>query len=196
MLIEFFQRNRLFRWIIGGLGAYKAALLLRGIESYLTASETVLDIGAGTCNMCALLAEKQYYVTPLDVRNLSFVDGIKPVIYNGHSMPFRDKQFDVALLIHVLHHTPDPERVVTEAKRVARKLIVMEDIYTGRFHKYLTYFADSLLNLEFFRHPHTNQDDAGWREAFGRLGLSVKGATYSWFFVIFHHAVYYLESGE
>jgi ubiquinone/menaquinone biosynthesis C-methylase UbiE len=36
----------------------------------------------------------------------------KPVLYDGKKMPFKDNVFDAALLITVLHHTPDPESIV------------------------------------------------------------------------------------
>ena len=95
-------------------------------------------------------------MTALDVANVSFIDSITPVIYDGVAMPFDKASFDVVLLITMLHHTPTPERVLMEAKRVARRIIVIEEIYAQTCDKYLTYFIDSVFNLELFHHPHTD----------------------------------------
>jgi len=93
----------------------------------------------------------------------------------------------------VLHHTSHPEKIIEEAKRVSKRIIIIEDIYTNIFNKYLTYFFDSLLNIEFIGHPHTNKNDKELREAFNKFGLKIVEARYSHSFIVFNHATYYLE---
>ncbi len=66
MLIEFFQSNHFFRWVISHLSGYKAALLLRNFKPYLTGNDRVLDIGAETGHLCRLLAEQGFKATPLE----------------------------------------------------------------------------------------------------------------------------------
>lgn len=173
-------------------GASRAKDMMKLIEPFLEKGETILDIGAGTCNISELLLQKNYAVTPLDVKNLSAVDHIKPIIYDGKTIPFGDDSFDAALILTVLHHTLKPEEILMEARRVSKKIIVIEDIYSSWLHKQATYFFDSLLNLEFIGHPHSNKTDLQWRAAFQKLGLKLKGVRYSHYFV-FQHAVYYLQ---
>ncbi len=194
MLIRFFQQNDFLRRIVSWLGKQRAKDLLKEVYRYLNKTDNIIDIGAGTCNICAVLKEKGFKTTPLDVQNLSFVGEIKPVIYDGREIPFADKSFDVSLLLTVLHHTPVPKEIIKEAKRVSQKIIIIEDIYLNTFHKYLTCFVDSLLNFEFRGHPHTNKSDQEWKLLFKELGLKLKQARYRWSFLIFKQAAYYLES--
>lgn len=171
--------------------------MINTFEHALKKEDRVLDIGPGTCNVCEILLQKGYMVTPLDVRNVSFVPSIQPLLYNGNTMPFKDKSFDVALILTVLHHTLHPEKILKEAMRVSKKVIIIEETYSNIFHKYLTYFFDSLLNLEFFGHPHTNKNKKEWGEIFSKLGFSIVDERYyNDSSLIFKQALYILEKQE
>ena len=157
---------------------------------HLTKEEKALDIGTGNGGIChALLAEGRN-VQPLDIKDISFFPEVRPLIYDGTTLPFKDDSFDAALLITMLHHTPDPEAILMEALRVAPKLIIMEDIYTNVFQKHLTFFTDSLVNLEFEGHPHTNRNDAGWKQLFEALNLELISVEYRRTLVFFKQVVY------
>jgi SAM-dependent methyltransferase len=48
--------------------------------------------------------------------------------FDGRSIPYGDDEFDVALLCDVLHHAPeDAARLLAEAGRVARHVLVKDD---------------------------------------------------------------------
>ena len=166
--------------------------MLKCIGGWLSKTEKVLDVGAGTCNICEILRERGTEIASLDVRNLSFVDGISPIIYDGRKMPFGDKSFDVALILTTLHHTIEPQVVLQEARRVARKIIIIEEIWENEVHKRLTFLLDSLLNLEFINHPHSNKKDVEWRVLFYQLGLRLKETKAETHFIIFKQVAYYL----
>lgn len=168
---------------------------------YLQSGDKVLDIGAGSCNIVEVLQDKGFDATPLDLRNVSLVPSIQPVLYDGRHIPFEDKSFDVALLVFILHHTSEPEAIIKEASRVARRLVVIEDIYRGPVHKRVTFFFDSLLNWEWKGHPHSNRSDREWKATFTRLGLSLQHARYrssrrSLSCGLLKHAIYYLQVEE
>ncbi|RMF55023.1 class I SAM-dependent methyltransferase [Candidatus Woesearchaeota archaeon] len=146
---------------------------VKRITKHLKKTDNILDIGSGYGAVSWLLRKQGYKVTPLDVKNKSCTKEIRPIIYNGRKIPFKDKSFDVALLITVLHHTKNPEEVLKEARRVAKRLIVMEETYSNIFQKYVTFIIDSLVNFEFLGHPHTNKTDAEWRRTFRNMGLEV-----------------------
>jgi len=101
------------------------------VSPYLPAKARIIEIGAGTCNVSRILMSKGFVVVPIDKVNLSVVAGINPVLCDGTALPFRDRSFEIASLLDVLHHVQRPERVLAEAKRVADRLIVMEPIYSG-----------------------------------------------------------------
>lgn len=193
MSIEFLQKNKFFRGIIYYFGKTRARETISRIGLFLNKGDSILDIGAGTCNICEDLSKKGFKITPLDIQDLSFVDNIKPVIYDGDSLPHSNNKFDKALILTVLHHVPDPEKILKEAKRVSKGIIIIEDIFSNWFHKQMTYFFDSLFNLEFGGHPHTNKSDDQWRKAFEKLGLKLVEARYCHSFLVFSQAIYYLE---
>jgi hypothetical protein len=177
---------------------FRAEGVVGWFRRYLRAGDCIVDIGAGSCNVAEVLAEAGFSVTPLDLRNLSFVPEIAPVIYDGRNIPFGNKSFDVALLVFMLHHTGDPEAMLVEASRVAGRLIVIEDIYRGPVHRQVTFFFDSLLNWEWRGHPHSNRSDREWKATFRRLGLSLQQARYrnsrrSLSCGLLKHAIYYLQ---
>lgn len=161
---------------------------------HVTPADKVLDIGTGNGGICHALLKEGRNIQPLDIKNISFFPEVNPLVYDGKKLPFSDQSFDTALLITMLHHTPDPEAILVEARRVAPRLIVMEDIYSNFFQKYLTFFADSLVNLEFDGHPHTNRNDAGWRDLFDKLALNVVAVEYRRTLVFFKQVVYVLEA--
>ncbi|KKQ80603.1 MAG: Methyltransferase type 11 [Parcubacteria group bacterium GW2011_GWC2_38_7] len=193
MLINFLQQNKFCKKIIYKIAKGRATDLIGRIKPLLNKSDKILDIGAGTCNVYELLLNENYQVTALDVQNLSFIDNLNPIIYDGVTMPFPDNSFDTAIILTVLHHTPNPELILAEAKRVSKKIIIIEDIYSNIFEKYLTYFFDSLLNFEFAGHPHTNKSDKEWKETFTKLGLKLIASKRKRSLLVFNHATYLLE---
>lgn len=159
----------------------------------LGTKNSIIDIGAGTCHIADLLIQKGYKVSPVDVVNLSFSPKTSPIIYDGIKLPFKNKNFDTAILITVLHHTKNPETILAEASRVARQVIVIEDIYKNPLHKRLTHFLDSLLNLEFKDHPHTNKTDEQWQQLFTKMNLQLVSVSYAKSYFIMYHSIYILE---
>ncbi|MCH8029342.1 MAG: methyltransferase domain-containing protein [Candidatus Dadabacteria bacterium] len=193
MSLELVRHIPLLKALVFKLWLWDARSKLRRIERYLRKNEKIIDIGSGSGSVTLLLRESGCDVTPVDVRNLTLTDEAGPRIYDGVRLPFDDGEFDVALMLTVLHHARDPERVLLEAKRVARRMVVIEDIYTTALQKHLTYFADSLVNLEFLEHPHNNKTDGVWRELFKRLGLELVDAQYQSFLGCFTQAGYFLK---
>ncbi|KKR07715.1 MAG: Methyltransferase type 11 [Parcubacteria group bacterium GW2011_GWC2_39_14] len=193
MLVKFLQQNKLFKNIIYKIGKARATDLIGRIKPLLNKSDNILDIGAGTCNVYELLLNGGYKVTALDIQNLSFVDKLTPTIYDGKKMPYDDNTFDKSIILTVLHHTSEPEKILQEAKRVSKKIVIIEDIYSNWFEKYATYFFDSLLNFEFVGHPYTNKSDEEWKEIFTKLGLKLIESKRKRSLLVFSHATYYLE---
>jgi hypothetical protein len=72
----------------------------------------------------------------------------------------------------------------------------MEDIYESPFQKYLTWCADSLVNWEFYGHPHTNRTDVEWKEVFQRNGLELENVEYYRFLLFFKQVTYVLTHVE
>lgn len=176
--------------------ARRAQALALGLMPWLSPGERVLDIGAGHGFVAQAMAERGCVVTALDVRNTSFVLGLPIQIYDGRTIPFGPGTFDAALLITVLHHIADPDATLHEAARVARKIIILEDLVESPAERAFTQFGDSWLNWEWRGHPHSNRSDAGWRATFADLNLRVAHASqtvHTFFPFRFRHGLYVLE---
>ena len=152
----------------------------------------MLEVGSGNGALTVLLSNEGIRTQPLDIADKSLFKKVKVEMYDGEKFPHANKQFDVCQLITMLHHTTNAEELICEAKRVSSRIIIMEDVYENSFQKYLTWFTDSLVNWEFYGHPHTNRTDAEWREIFERNGFKLVTAEYYRFLLFFKQVTYVL----
>lgn len=108
------------------------------------------------------------------VRDFPFVKLEDPV-----RIPAGDGSYDAVMMLFVLHHmerSQDQERLVAEARRVARRrVVVLEDTPVSRVDLAMNTFWDWVLNL---RHgvptPFTFRSPDAWGEVFAGAGLSVR----------------------
>lgn len=164
------------------------------IEDWLSLEVKIIDIGSGPGSLLQVLGAREYEVEGLDIKDNSYRPALRPHVYDGVHMPFEAKSYDAALLATVLHHTRDPDVIIKEAARIAPRVIIIEDVYEGRVMEWLTKRMDSLMNLEFFSHPHSNRTDTQWRESFAAMGLHLRYAQTHSVAGIFKQAVYVIEA--
>lgn len=97
---------------------------------------SVLDVGAGTGRALERLAPelpgaRLIGIEPVDgLREVGYAKGIAKdqlIGGSGESLPFADNAFDFVIETGVLHHVPDPSRVVAEMVRVARLGVMISD---------------------------------------------------------------------
>lgn len=176
------QKNGWIKKLMYGPELSRAKDLFKFIEEYLEPDNRfIIDIGSGTCLLAELIQQRaETAVTALDINDFNLTKSIQPIIYDGSQIPFADKSFDLALILFVLHHTSKSNAVniIQEAKRVAKRVLIIEDIYFNRFQKYYTFFLDSLTNLEFFGHPHSNRTDVEWQTLFNEMRFTIKRKKY------------------
>jgi ubiquinone/menaquinone biosynthesis C-methylase UbiE len=164
------------------------------IKKTCDTTNNILDVGSGNSVIAKGLIEDGYRITLLDIKNKSFFKDFGPILYNGERIPFAENQFDVALLITVLHHTPDPVVLIKEVSRVSKKIVIIEEVYSNMFQKKLTFFIDSLFNLQFTNHPHSNKKDREWRKIFKELKLEVLYEEYWKSFFFLKRVLYCLKT--
>lgn len=166
---------------------------LQLVRNWLGDSEKILEIGSGPGSVLLEFRRAGLTVDGLDIANGAYSADLSPTLYEGKIMPYDEGAYDTALLLTVLHHTADPDAILREASRIARRVIIIEDVFNSAWQRKYTKIADSLTNLEFFGHPHSNRSDAGWRKTFDRLGLSlIHGETHR-FAAFFRQGVYVIE---
>lgn len=194
MGFDLLTKYKFTRKLLLRLSISRAKQCINSFISYIDVSETVLDIGSGVGIIAEQLNEAGRTATALDIKNLSLSPKVNPLIYDGNTVPFNANAFDTALLHTVLHHIPNPKQTLKEAARVARKVIIVEDVYSGFFHKYLTFFVDSVTNLEFKNHPHSNKTDEQWRRLFDELGYELMATGSKKSLLVMRHKLYVLNT--
>jgi ubiquinone/menaquinone biosynthesis C-methylase UbiE len=112
-----------------------ALSLLRGMLAYLHA-ESLLDVGAGTGRTikhlrCECPDVRIMGVEPVEqLRAVGHRHGLPSEILvegDGYNLQFPDCAFDVVCEFGMLHHVREPNRVVAEMLRVARKAVFLSD---------------------------------------------------------------------
>ncbi len=158
---------------LGSIEDLRAGIRLKPLWTWLHPNSRVLDIGCGSGAISRILQASQD-VIPLDVKDWSLYPGIRPLLFDGKSIPLADQSVETALFITVLHHTSKPLTLLLEARRVARYVIIVEDVISSSWNRRWTFWVDNLLNLEFRHHPHANASHDDWRRIFRGLGFQLK----------------------
>ncbi|MBI2845762.1 MAG: class I SAM-dependent methyltransferase [Chloroflexi bacterium] len=118
------------------------------LEKYIPPYSQVLDLGSGHGLTGKNLARsRKVAVTAVDHENYN-LSGMPFLLAAGQALPFARSQFDAVLLLFVLHHSPEPEKILGEAGRVSRRLIiVMEDALLPGLQGMVTRILDRLGNF-------------------------------------------------
>jgi ubiquinone/menaquinone biosynthesis C-methylase UbiE len=110
------------------------AFLAGAIEA--SGYESLLDVGSGTGHAMEYLGRRVPQVRAVGIepvqalREVGHAKGIAPdqlVGGDGTALDYPDGSFDVVSSFAVLHHVPDPRRVVAEMLRVARRAVFIAD---------------------------------------------------------------------
>jgi SAM-dependent methyltransferase len=153
----------------------RARVLTDGLATQIPQGAKILDVGCGDGTIAKMLmsARPDIEIEGIDVMIRPTTE-IPITKFDGTTIPFGDKSFDVVMFVDVLHHTEDPSVLLAEARRVARKAVILKD------HCRDGVFAGSTLRLMDWvgnaRHgvvlPYNYWPEAKWRETFERLALA------------------------
>jgi len=154
----------------------RVELLTKHLAPLLPQDGLVLDVGCGDGLLGSYLSESNpnLVIKGLDV--LIRQDTKIPVSeFDGTTIPFENKSVDSILLVDVLHHTVDPCVILKEAKRVARKSIIIKDhTRNGLFAKSTLRFMDWVGNASYgVALPYNYLSHEEWKQMFSELDLDV-----------------------
>jgi ubiquinone/menaquinone biosynthesis C-methylase UbiE len=106
----------------------RARVLAKRLSALLSPGASVLDVGCGDGTIASLILLNRPDISIRGIDVLIRPETKIPVdTFDGEHMPYDDKTFDVVSFIDVLHHTNDPTVLLKEAKRVARRAVVLKD---------------------------------------------------------------------
>jgi len=175
----------------------RSEIVVQRIVPYLKNSNKIIDIGSGTGDVAFLLEKIGKKITPVDVNNFHGPRLVKTIIYDGKTLPFKDKSFDTALLLTVLHHTSNPGAVFLEASRVANEVIIIETSYTNSINRFFTIISDAIGNLRLEASWSSYKTDKDWKTFFEKHGFQIKEShkfnDRNLGIIPFLHILYYLK---
>ena len=179
--------NRIIHPIITALKylhppVYKLRLesLQQNIVPMLRAGDRVLDVGCGSGALGRSIeyspdCPPRVHVTGLETfdRGAVLAD-IK--FYDGHTIPYPDKSFDVVILADVLHHASDPQNLICECARVAKRVLIIKDHKVDGFlSQQRISLMDWASNVQYgipclYRYNTLTE----WKNLLGRLELEIE----------------------
>nr|WP_300975968.1 class I SAM-dependent methyltransferase [Yoonia sp.] len=106
----------------------RVRVLVDQIGALVPPAAQILDVGTGDGQIAKLICEKQAgaQVQGIDIM-LRDKTHIPVTLFDGTTIPFDENSVDVVTFVDVLHHTDDPQRLISEAARVARHAVIIKD---------------------------------------------------------------------
>jgi len=151
-------------------------VLARHLAELLPRDTSVLDVGSGD----GLLARKVMDLRPdLRIRGVDVLPRAEshiPVdMFDGRTLPFTDREFDVVMMVDVLHHASDQRRLLREMVRVSKRTVVIKDhIVRGALAWRTLVFMDWVGNARYgVALPYAYWTKAQWDTAYADVGLRV-----------------------
>ena len=152
--------------------------LADALAARLPPNATVLDIGCGDGSIADAILQRRGDLSITGVEVLVREATCIPVTeYDGSTLPFPDDGFDAVCLIDVVHHCDDPQRLLSEAARVSRDVMLIKDHVADGFLAVPTLkLMDWIGNARHgVRLPYNYLTAADWHEHFRQACLTVRG---------------------
>ncbi len=123
---------KLYYRVVSGLLKRAGERVCRECQGFIDNGSKILDLGCGSGMIGQAL--KDFFgaeVLGADIKD-NRINALPFRLIDGHTLPFRNDEFDVCFISYVLHHAQDPVALLKEARRVCRnKIIIYEDLPEG-----------------------------------------------------------------
>lgn len=160
-LLDSLHDNLIFRRRVRVLGSV--------LKRMIPAGSKLLDVGCGDGQIAALVARGNAgtSVSGIDVM-LRPQCHIPVAQFDGITIPYETSSFDVVMFVDVLHHAEDPLRLLIEAARVTRKLVLIKDhnrngIFANRCLRMMDWVGNASKNVVL---PYNYLSKSEWKEAY------------------------------
>lgn len=130
------ENSRLMRALLA-MGKEKLAWSCRRLHCPVAKSALVLEVGSGGSPYFRANVLIDAYAETRERHWAPFITDRPSVLGMGERLPFRDKSFDFVIASHVLEHSADPDKFLSELQRVAKAgYIETPDAFMERVNPY------------------------------------------------------------
>lgn len=156
---------------------HRQQVLVKLISPHLKPGAKVLDIGCGFGHLGrALMDASADHIQVEGLESVKRGNELIPITaYEGTRMPFADQTFDAVILADVLHHDHDQERLLGEAARISRNVVIIKDhVRDGLLAQQRISFLDWAANAGYnvpCLYKYNNLEE--WRTLVGKLSSGI-----------------------
>jgi len=135
----------------------------------------VLSVGCGEGKAEYMLKKRGIRIEGVEVTKYNTTQ-IPVLLYDGKTLPVKDKLFDTTLFVYVLHHSTDMEKLLREAIRVTKKeIIILDHVYDNGISKSMLKAYDYGANIFYgMPIPLNFLKVKEWKQMFKKLNLTVE----------------------
>jgi len=132
--------------------------------------KNVIEIGAGDGSLLSILSEKNFTTTftAVEISDSAIeqikkknIQGLSQIVqFDGYTLPFKDKEFELGICSHVIEHVEFPRLLLREIKRISKNQIFEVPIdfqfrVDEKFNHFLSYghiniYTPALFNFLLF----------------------------------------------
>lgn len=152
---------------------FRAQRIIEAYKGLISSDSKVLDVGCGNGVIGGMIRESfGCRMAGADILKYAVTDTPFFLIKDGYTLPFKDGEFDVAMLNDMLHHMPydNQIRILKEALRVAKTVLIFE-VKPTLYAKFTDWLANKIHNIH-MRISLTHRKKEVWEELFRGLGVS------------------------
>lgn len=131
-------------------------------------AQSILDLGCGACCNMVHLSQEGKRIVSLDVVDKGICT--KPELFDGKTIPYDDKTFDLGICSFVLHHTNTYSQLLQELKRTCTRVLVIENTPEIGLD---WFFTRAHARSQWGTCEDCFKNAKGWKEEFKRRGFSV-----------------------
>jgi SAM-dependent methyltransferase len=155
----------------------RVQVLAQRIVPIIPRNARLLDVGCGDGLLASLIAQQRPDLTVEGIDVLVRPQTHVPVkAFDGTHIDEPDRSIDAVMFVDVLHHTDDPEVLVTEAARVAKDCIIIKDhtrngMLAGPTLRLMDWVSNAKHGV---RLPYNYWPKKRWNDMLARRGLRIE----------------------